>query len=163
MQKKKLTGRENTNPRIKAEVLGVALRHRSGLLFTKRCNMTHQETSLSLTSRSLAVAFALTVTILLMQPVAGQNTLPPRNPSAPLKIDPPACSDQERLPPENGNARQPGASAPTLSEKLERSEGVICPPANVDPEIAVVPPGGGRTPVIPPPGSPGGDPNVRPK
>ena len=161
MQKKKLTGRENTNPRIKAEVLGVALRHRSGLLFTKRCNMTHQETSLSLTGRSLAVGFALTVTILVAQPAAGQNT--PRNPSAPLKIDPPACLDQERLRPEDGNARQPDGSAPNLSEKLERSEGVICPPARVDPEIDVVPPAGGRTPVIAPPGSPGGDPNVRPK
>jgi len=39
---------------------------------------------------------------------------------------------------------------------------VLCPPS-VDPGIHAPPPGGGRTPVIPPPGSPGGDPNVQPK
>ena len=50
-----------------------------------------------------------------------------------------------------------------VRKALERSEGVVCPPAGVDPEIAIPPPGGGRTPVIPPPGSPGGDPTVRPK
>ena len=49
-----------------------------------------------------------------------------------------------------------------LSEKLARSDGVICPP-NVDPDIKAPTPQGGRMPVIPPPGSPGGDPNVRPK
>jgi hypothetical protein len=161
VQKKKLTGPENTNPPIKARSSRCRPTPKSGLLFTKRCNMTHHETNPSLTGRSLAVGFALTVTILLAQPAAGQNT--PRSPSAPLKIDPPACLDQERLRPEDGNARQPDESTPNLSEKLERSEGVICPPARVDPEIDVVPPAGGRTPVIPPPGSPGGDPNVRPK
>ncbi len=49
-----------------------------------------------------------------------------------------------------------------LSDRLARSDGVFCPP-NVDPEMSSPPPGGGRTPVIPPPGSPGGDPNLRPK
>jgi hypothetical protein len=53
--------------------------------------------------------------------------------------------------------------AEDLSEKLARSDGVICPPANVDPEIKLPTPEAGRTPVIPPPGSPGGDPTVRPK
>jgi len=33
----------------------------------------------------------------------------------------------------------------------------------VDPGISVPPIGGGRTPVIPPPGTPGGDPNIQPK
>jgi hypothetical protein len=50
-----------------------------------------------------------------------------------------------------------------LSEQLSESKGVICPPAGVDPGIAVPPVGGGRTPVIPPPGTPGGDPNLQPK
>ena len=49
------------------------------------------------------------------------------------------------------------------SEKLDRSGGVICPPVGVDPGIASPPPDGGKMPVIPPPGSPGGDPTVRPK
>jgi hypothetical protein len=51
----------------------------------------------------------------------------------------------------------------TLSEKLARSDGIICPPAGVDSEMHVKPPEGGEIRVIPPPGSPGGDPTVRPK
>jgi hypothetical protein len=50
-----------------------------------------------------------------------------------------------------------------LSDKLARSEGVICPPANLDSEIKAPTPDAGRTPVLPPPGSPGGDQNIRPK
>jgi hypothetical protein len=51
----------------------------------------------------------------------------------------------------------------TLSDQLAQSKGVICPPAGVDPGIAAPPVGGGRTPVIPPPGTPGGDPMIVPK
>jgi hypothetical protein len=51
----------------------------------------------------------------------------------------------------------------TLSDRLSQSKGVICPPAGVDPGISVPPSGGGRTPVIPPPGTPGGDPSIQPK
>jgi len=50
-----------------------------------------------------------------------------------------------------------------LSDELSRSKGVICPPAEVDPGISVPPKGGGVTPVIPPPGTPGGDPHIVPK
>jgi hypothetical protein len=50
-----------------------------------------------------------------------------------------------------------------LSDELSRSKGVICPPAGVDPGISVPPVGGGVTPVIPPPGTPGGDPGLVPK
>jgi hypothetical protein len=50
-----------------------------------------------------------------------------------------------------------------LGDKLARSDGVLCPPAGVDPEIRAPTPETGNTPVIPPPGSPGGDPTVRPK
>ena len=103
------------------------------------------------------VGVALATTMLVSEPTAAQNT------AAPQIIDPKACLDQERLRPGNGTARQPGTSNEALSEKLERTEGVICPPLGVDPQIAVPPPDGGRTPVIPPPGSPGGDPTVRPK
>jgi hypothetical protein len=52
----------------------------------------------------------------------------------------------------------------SLSDKLNKSGGVICPPNNVDPNMkAPTPQGGGKMPVIPPPGSPGGDPHVQPK
>ncbi len=49
-----------------------------------------------------------------------------------------------------------------LSDKLAQSGGVICPP-NIDPDMKAPTPKGGTMPVIPPPGSPGGNPNVQPK
>lgn len=56
------------------------------------------------------------------------------------------------------------AQAPDpLGEQLSESEGVIRPPKGVDPEIQKPTPDTGTTPVIPPPGTPGGDPSVRPK
>ena len=51
----------------------------------------------------------------------------------------------------------------SLSDQLSASKGVICPPAGTDPGITVPPVGGGRMPVIPPPGTPGGDPSIQPK
>jgi hypothetical protein len=51
-----------------------------------------------------------------------------------------------------------------LSEKLNRSEGVIKPRQNVDPELQVQPPeSADKMPVIPPPGTQGGNSDVRPK
>ena len=58
------------------------------------------------------------------------------------------------------NARK---SDETLSDHLAKSGGVICPPPGVDPDIRARTPEGGITPVIPPPGSPGGDQSVQPK
>jgi hypothetical protein len=50
------------------------------------------------------------------------------------------------------------------SSDLSRSGGVIKPPADVDPEMRQAPPSSGdRMPVIPPPGTPGGNPSVKPK
>ena len=57
--------------------------------------------------------------------------------------------------------RQP-ARDNTLSDKLAASNGVICPPP-VDPAMKQPTPRGGPMPIIPPPGSPGGDPNTQPK
>jgi hypothetical protein len=56
-----------------------------------------------------------------------------------------------------------GQSPEPLGDKLAKSDGVLCPPTGVDPEIRAPTPDVGNTPVIPPPGSPGGDPTVRPK
>jgi hypothetical protein len=109
--------------------------------------------------RMHCAAVGIVLLLALAEPGAAQNTPLPR------VLDPKACSDEQRLQLPNGNALQApsGSSNQTLSDKLARTEGVVCPPAGVDPEIAAPPPGGGRTPVIPPPGSPGGDPTVRPK
>ncbi|MBV9859125.1 MAG: hypothetical protein JO038_03330 [Alphaproteobacteria bacterium] len=63
--------------------------------------------------------------------------------------------------PDQGGA---GSSSGSLSEKLDRSGGVIHPPAGVDPGLTrPVPDQAGRMPVIPPPGAPGGNPQVNPK
>ena len=51
----------------------------------------------------------------------------------------------------------------TLSDHLAQSGGVICPPAAVDPDIKLPTPETGRMPVIPPPGTPGGDQSIKPK
>ena len=56
-----------------------------------------------------------------------------------------------------------GPGSAPLSDKLAQSKGVICPPSGVDNDMQVAPPGGGRLRVIPPPGAPGGVPNVQPK
>ncbi len=79
----------------------------------------------------------------------------------------PIAPAERACPPGAGSANsKPGETtgAPSLSEKLAESKGVICPPAGVDPGIsAPEKPGGGRMPVIPPPGTPGGDPHIQPK
>ena len=65
---------------------------------------------------------------------------------------------------EDAPAKTPGAGS--LSEELSRSEGVIAPPEpGIDPGIVQPAPdtGGPTMPVIPPPGTSGGDPKVRPQ
>jgi hypothetical protein len=98
---------------------------------------------------------------------------PPAPATPPAQTAPPApqratdCAPMQQTP-------HPGAAAPEgtttgqraaepLGDKLAKSDGVLCPPTGVDPEIRAPTPDTGNTPVIPPPGSPGGDPTVRPK
>jgi hypothetical protein len=89
-------------------------------------------------------------------------------PKAPPEImaeersDPRACQQQE-LNAGKGSKPRSETTGTSLSEQLTRSDGVICPPSGVDSGIKAPTPEGGRTPVIAPPGSPGGDPNIRPK
>jgi hypothetical protein len=56
-----------------------------------------------------------------------------------------------------------GQGRESLGDKLAKSDGVLCPPADVDPQMRAPTPDAGNTLVIPPPGSPGGDPSIRPK
>jgi hypothetical protein len=58
-----------------------------------------------------------------------------------------------------------GSSGDSLSHQLNRSGGVIRPPTNVDPGLTQPAPDVGlhSMPVIPPPGTPGGNPDVKPK
>lgn len=74
-----------------------------------------------------------------------------------------ANGDESAAPPQQP---QPGAGAArgSLSHELSRSGGVIQPPPSADRGV-VSPPNQGtsRTPVIPPPGTPGGNPLIQPK
>jgi hypothetical protein len=91
-------------------------------------------------------------------------------PTAQAQVDrsitpPPLSQPLNPCPPGVGNnaASNETTGSSTLSDRLSQSKGVICPPAGIDPGISVPPSGGGRTPVIPPPGTPGGDPSIQPK
>ncbi len=100
---------------------------------------------------SIAVAIVLS---------AGSPVMAQDRPST--AVDPKACAPGERMPPPREGSTTTTGTGENLSDKLARTDGVICPP-NVDPAITLPTPDAGRTPVIPPPGSPGGDPTVRPK
>ncbi len=84
----------------------------------------------------------------------------------------PSPADNSQAAPEAGNAGQAApqaqsnsdAASGSLSHDLSRSGGVIRPPPTHDRGV-VSPPNQGvsRTPIIPPPGSPGGNPAIQPK
>ncbi len=82
---------------------------------------------------------------------------------------PPAPPEVQEEAPRATTPDEPPTAVPDtpLSEELERFEGVIVPvDPGVDQDMVQPPPdnGGAATmPVIPPPGTPGGNPNVRPK
>ncbi len=80
------------------------------------------------------------------------------DPAKSLPVSPPAQSI-----PEDTAPGRSGSSSGALSDKLERSDGVIHPPPDVDPGMTQTPPRAGRMPVIPPPGTPGGEPGPNPK
>jgi hypothetical protein len=61
-----------------------------------------------------------------------------------------------------GAAPQPKPATPSIGDG---GGGVIAPRGDVDPKMQITPPDPGLTPmpIIPPPGAPGGNPNVIPK
>ena len=95
----------------------------------------------------------LLVALLLAGPTAAQERTAP---------DPKACAPGERLQPGERGLDPSGTTGGNISDKLARTDGVIYPP-DVDPGIKAPTPEVGKMPVIPPPGSPGGDQSVRPK
>ena len=77
-------------------------------------------------------------------------------------------SDSEGKPDPRQDPRSTGSvgrSGESLSDKLDRTDGVIRPPADIAPDMSVRPPAPnpGTMRVIPPPGTPGGDPTIEPK
>ena len=99
--------------------------------------------------------------------MAASAQSPPQTPQQP---DPKACAPGERLEPgpngqppgTTGRGDRPSDKLDTPSDKLARTDGVICPP-NLDPEIRAPAPDAGTMRVVPPPGTPGGKSDVRPK
>ncbi|QQO24542.1 hypothetical protein JJB98_08085 [Bradyrhizobium diazoefficiens] len=107
--------------------------------------------------------------LLIAAPGGAIAQAPPAPATPPQATAPPSpqhatnCSPQDR-PNRAPDGTTTGQAREPLGDKLAKSEGVLCPPAGVDPEMhAPTPNTGDNTPVIPPPGSPGGNPNVRPK
>jgi len=97
---------------------------------------------------------------------------PPGPTTPPPVIAPPSpqrasdCEPNKQLPPRGTltpDGMTTGQASEPLGDRLAKSDGVLCPPPGVDPEMRAPTPDSGKTPVIPPPGSPGGDPNIRPK
>ncbi len=96
---------------------------------------------------------------------------PPASSTLPAQTTPTAadratgCTPTQTTPKGNiaPNGTTTGQSQAPLGDKLAKSDGVLCPPPGVDPQMRAPAPETGNMPVIPPPGSPGGDPTVRPK
>jgi hypothetical protein len=111
-----------------------------------------------MTWRWVFVAAILLMPVALV-PVWAQAPAP--NPAPPPALAPQPCPDATT---EGRRNSPPSESRPNedLSQKLAEGKGVLCPP-QVDPDIQAPTPNVGRTPVIPPPGTPGGDPRVQPK
>jgi hypothetical protein len=118
--------------------------------------------------REIRILRLTTVAAALLMPLASFAQAPPqtKTPVAPKteQLDPKACAQPDtRSTVGQGDSQRQRPNENTLSNKLARSDGVICPPSNVDPEIKAPTPPGGAMPVIPPLGSPGGDRSVQPK
>ena len=77
---------------------------------------------------------------------AGAQTSIPDQPN----LDAKACADRDRLALAGPQMRSRETDGANPSEKLARTDGVICPPPELDPNIRAHAPGGGRTIVVPP-------------
>jgi hypothetical protein len=117
--------------------------------------------------RDLRVS-ALALLTAFVLPAAAAAQAPPTSeaPVAPKveRLDPTACAEHDTRSTQ-GRGWESGerqAADTNLSDKLVRSDGVICPPPHADTEIEAPTPPAGRTPVIRPPDA-GGDSRARPK
>ena len=96
---------------------------------------------------------------------------PPVPSTPPAQTSPPApdraagCAPTQTTPQGNIAPKDTttGLAQAPLGDKLAQSDGVLCPPPGVDPQMRAPAPETGTMRVIPPPGSPGGNPNVQPK
>jgi hypothetical protein len=84
---------------------------------------------------------------------------------APPELRAPAETFSPQTVPEAVEPGISGSSTEPLSDRLDRSRGVLRPPGGIDPGLTQSPPPSGphSTPALPPPGTPGGRPGVNPK
>jgi hypothetical protein len=101
---------------------------------------------------------ALALSVVLLAGAAGAQTVEKREQPSPSQPKSPPTAMP--LPPEQGEG-----SGSSMSDRLSKSQGVIRPPREVDPTMKqeTPPTGPNSMPVIPPPGTPGGDQSVKPK
>jgi len=114
---------------------------------------SHRRTARVLTSAAMLAA--------LSTAASAQAGVPELKTQTPEGAKPPA---ESTAPPTDPSTDDHKPEVP-LTEKLKQGEGVLEPPRGMDPEIQKEPPvrNPGTTPVLPPPGEPGGDPDVQPK
>ncbi|MER2248926.1 hypothetical protein ABS772_03250 [Methylorubrum podarium] len=100
-------------------------------------------------SKNMVRAAALLTALLGTAAFAQDPTVPQRGQDSDPKLPPPQEQVPEKVRPESDT------TGSTLSEKLEKSDGVIKPPAGVDPEIKTIAPEPtpNSTPIIKPPGN----------
>jgi hypothetical protein len=89
---------------------------------------------------------------------------PPAPATPPQATAPPSSPNTADCAPNKGSGATVGQSGEALGDKLAKSNGVLCPPSDVDPQMrAPTPDNSAKMRVIPPPGTPGGNPNLQPK
>jgi hypothetical protein len=101
------------------------------------------------------LSFTCLLALAVVDPMAGSRAL--------AQTDPAQAQGGVQDPRSTRSDERPGES---LSERLNRTDGVIRPPANIVPQMPQVHPPAtdpGTTPVIPPPGTPGGNQQVEQK
>jgi hypothetical protein len=118
----------------------------------------------------MSIKQSLFLSFLLAASSAAVHAQAPPSPATPPQATAPAprarsgdCSSAAASGAPSPDGVTTGQSSEPLGDRLAKSNGVLCPPTGVDPDIHAPTPEGGNTPVIPPPGSPGGNPDVQPK
>ena len=110
----------------------------------------------------VATAFALALPALTLAQAPPGNDSPVR-PKAELNDSPDACVRARATVGQADDFDVKKSKGESLSQKLARSNGVICPPPDIDQAMRKPAAPTGTMPVVRPPGSPGGNPHVQPK
>jgi hypothetical protein len=110
----------------------------------------------------LALTLALAVPSFALAQAPPPKDLPVR-PKAELNNNPSKCVQSRETVGQGSDLDVKSPASKTLSQQLAQSNGVICPPPYIDQGMKKPAPPSGTMPVIPPPGSAGGNPNVQPK